>query len=287
VPATLCERLGHSADSRLLIVNADDFGMCHAENQATVEGLDAGVYTSSTIMVPCPWFLEATEYGRSRADADLGVHLTQTSEWAGLKWGPVAGRGAVASLVDERGHFFADVESVYTHATLAEVERESRAQIEQALAAGVDVSHIDSHMGTMQLSAAYHELYARLAADYRVPLRMVPRRMLTRMGFDAALAVLDRHGVLAPDNFHVGGPPAPAQTPDYWNRVFEELPAGVSEIYVHAGHDQPELRACCPAWEQRVADHAFFTAAETQARLRSLGIVLIGYRALREAQRAG
>lgn len=283
---SLCELLGRPADARLLIVNADDFGMCHAENRATADGLDAGIYTSSTIMVPCPWFPEAAEYGRSHPNADLGVHLTQTAEWSTLKWGPVTGRGEVPSLVDERGFFYADVPSVYANATLEEVERECRAQIDQALAAGVDVTHIDSHMGTMQYDGRYHELYARLAADYRVPLRMVPRAMMQHADFAAALAVLDAHGVLAPDNFHIGGPPDPALTETYWNDFFANLPAGVSEIYIHAGYDDAELRGCCPAWEQRVEDHAFFSSAQTQARLRDLGIELIGYRALRQAQRA-
>jgi chitin disaccharide deacetylase len=288
VPASLCERLGHAADSRLLIVNADDFGMCHAENRATVDGLEAGIYTSSTIMVPCPWFAEAAAYGGTRPSADLGVHLTQTSEWAALKWGPVAGRDAVPSLVDERGFFHPDVPAVYARATLEDVERECRAQIDQALAAGVDVTHLDSHMGTMQYDASYHELYVRLAAEYRVPLRMVPRRMLEGpgSGFERTLALIDEHGVLGPDWFHIGGPPAPEATAAYWNEFFENQPPGVSEIYIHAGYGDAELRACCPAWEQRVADHEFFSSAATQERLRSLGIVLVGYRALREAQRA-
>jgi predicted glycoside hydrolase/deacetylase ChbG (UPF0249 family) len=287
VSPSLAERLGHAAESRLLIVNADDFGMCHAENRATVDGLEAGVYTSSTIMVPCPWFAEAADYARRRVEADIGVHLTQTSEWDTFKWGPVAGRDAVPSLCDERGHFHPTVEAVYQHAALDQVERECRAQIEQALAAGVDVSHIDSHMGTMQLDPRYHELYIRLAADYQVPLRMLPRRLLERMGFDGTLALVDQLGVLAPDFFHVGGPADPASTAAYWNDVFANLPPGVSEIYLHAGYDDPELRACCPAWAQRVADHEFFTTPATQAHLRALDIVPIGYRALRAAQRAG
>jgi hypothetical protein len=285
-PASLCERLGQPADARLLIVNADDFGMCHDENRATIDGLEAGVYTSSTIMVPCPWFAEAAEYGRGHPEADVGVHLTQTSEWDTLKWGPVAGRGAVASLVDERGYFFADVPPVYASGKLDEVERECRAQIDQALAAGIDVTHIDSHMGTMQLDRRYHELYVRLAADYRLPLRMVPRAMLSNTGFESVLTLVDQFGVLAPDGFHIGGPPAPEATADYWNAVFESLPAGVNEVYVHAGYGDAEMRACCPAWRQRVADHDFFSAPSTQRRLRDLGISLIGYRTLRDAQRA-
>jgi predicted glycoside hydrolase/deacetylase ChbG (UPF0249 family) len=237
-------------------------------------------------MVPCPWFLEAAEYGRSRPRADLGVHLTQTSEWQTLRWGPVAGRSAVPTLTDERGHFHADVASVYHHAELGEVERECRAQIEQALAAGIDVTHLDSHMGTMQLDPRYHELYVRLAAEYRVPLRAVPRAMLMRSGFEAVAALIDELGVLVPDTFFFDGPPEPAATADFWNQRLESLPAGVSEVLVHAGYDDPELRACCPKWEQRVADHRFFTSAATQRRLRELDITLVGYRALRDAQRA-
>lgn len=285
--ASLSERLGHGADSRLLIVNADDFGMCHAENAATIEGLDAGIYTSSTIMMPCPWAEEATAHARARGDADLGVHLVHTSEWETLKWGPVAGHTSVPSLVNERGHFFRDVESVYANATLEDVERECRAQIDQALAAGVDVSHLDCHMGTMQLDVRYHELYVRLAAEYRLPLRMVSRSMLERTHFDPVLALVDALGVLAPDHFVISGPADPTATADYWNHVLETLRPGVTEIYIHPGFDQPELRACCPAWEQRVVDHAFFASPETRTRLRSLGIVPIGYRALRAAQRAG
>ena len=287
MPSSLCERLGYSAESRLLIVNADDFGMCHAENCATIDGLGAGAYTSSTIMVPCPWFDEAAAHARAHPDTDLGVHLTQTSEWETYKWGPVAGRSSVPSLVDKNGHFFPTVRDVYDRASLADVERESRAQIEQALAAGIDVTHIDSHMGTMQLDPAYHELYVNVAADYRLPLRMVPRKLLARMGYDGALHLLDDRGVLGPDFFLIDGPPQPEATAEYWTNVFRNLRPGVTEIYLHAGYDEPELRACCPAWQQRVADHAFFTAEQTQATLASLGVVRIGYRALREAQRAG
>lgn len=286
VTPSLCERLGHPAGSRLLIVNADDFGMCHAENRATVEGLELGAYSSSTIMVPCPWFAEAADYGRTHPEADLGVHLTQTSEWQTLRWGPVAGRPAVPSLVDDRGHFHRDVASVYRHASLADVERECRAQIDQALAAGIDVTHLDSHMGTMQLDVRYHEIYVRLAAEYRVPLRVVPRVMLERSGFESIAALIDELGVLMPDAFYFDGPPEPAATAEFWNARFESLLPGVTEVLLHAGQDDPELRACCPAWEQRVADHQFFTAASTQRRLRDLGISLVGYRALRQAQRA-
>ncbi|HYA44617.1 MAG TPA: ChbG/HpnK family deacetylase, partial [Acidimicrobiales bacterium] len=92
---TTAQKLGYPDHARVLIVNADDFGMCHDENEATIEGLTRGPFTSSTILVTCPWFEEAADFARNRVGADLGVHLTLTSEWERYKWGPVLGKKAV------------------------------------------------------------------------------------------------------------------------------------------------------------------------------------------------
>src|SRR5260370_42286901 len=165
------ERLGYAADARVLILNADDFGMCHDQNEGVISGLKEGVFTSSTILVTCPWFEEAAAFARNNPEADLGVHLTLTAGWDRYKWGPVLGRRAVPSLVDERGYLWQTVAQVYEHARLDEAATELRAQIEKALAAGIDVTHLGSHMGTLQLRADYHEIYARPAAEYLVPIR--------------------------------------------------------------------------------------------------------------------
>src|SRR5690242_17980966 len=112
---TTAEKLGYPADARLLIINADDFGMCHDENEATIIGLTNGLFTSSTILTTCPWFEEAAEFARKTPKADLGVHLTLNSEWDRYKWGPVLGRDEVPSLTDARGYLWADVPSVFEH----------------------------------------------------------------------------------------------------------------------------------------------------------------------------
>ena len=283
---SLCERLGYPPETRLLIVNADDFGMCRAENEATIEGLLAGCYTSSTVMTPCPWFLDAAAHARAHPELDIGVHITHTSEWETYKWGPVSGRSAVPSMVDEHGYLFRDVEPVYGNARLDDIERETRAQIDLALAAGIDVTHLDSHMGTLQLDGGYHALYVRLALEYRLPIRMAGRDLMTAMGMGEVVRQAEEGGVLAPDVLLLGGPPEPQQTEAYWTSVFRNLAPGVTEIYVHAGLDQSELRALCPQWEQRVADHRFFSSPESEERIEGLGIVRIGYRALRDLQRA-
>jgi len=281
----LGQLLGFADDARVLIVNADDFGMCHAENVATMDGLDQGAFDCATIMVPCPWFEEVAAFAHRTAGADLGVHITHTSEWETYKWGPVLGSAAVPSLVDERGHLHPDVPSLYAHARLDEVERETRAQIDRALAAGIDVTHLDSHMGTVQLDANYHHLYVRLAAEYRLPIRMAPRTMMRDMGMTAILEQVDRLGVLSPDHLWIGGPAHPQDTASYWNALFRQLKPGVNELFVHAAVDEPELRAMSTGWAQRAADYRFFTAPSTAALLHDLGVTRIGYRAIRDLQR--
>ncbi|MGC8846717.1 MAG: ChbG/HpnK family deacetylase, partial [Candidatus Hydrogenedens sp.] len=141
----LVERLGFPPDTKVLIINADDFGMNHATNMATIRALRVGGVTSSTVMVPCPWFPEAVSIIKENPKVSIGVHTTLTSEWGKYKWGPVLGRTAVPSLCDEMGYFYADVPFVYLNAKPEEVEKEVRAQIDKALSAGIDVTHIDSH----------------------------------------------------------------------------------------------------------------------------------------------
>jgi len=316
---SLAQLLGYPNEARLLIINADDFGMCHAENVATITGLGPavgmsasgplaartpeasggrvgslpatrsdrppGAFGSATIMVPCPWFDEVVAFARLAPDADLGVHITHTSEWPSYRWGPVAGCAAVPSLVDALGYFYRDVESLYAHARLHEIEIETRAQIDRALAAGIDVVHLDSHMGTVQLDVNYHDLYVRLAAEYRLPIRMASRAGMRDLGMGQIVELADRLGVLSPDHFWYGGPPAPEATAAYWTNLLRTLKPGVTELYIHAAVDAPEMRALTDTWKQRVADFEYFTAASTRALLDELGIVRIGYRPLRELQR--
>jgi chitin disaccharide deacetylase len=282
---SVAQLLGYASDARLLIINGDDFGMCHAENAATIAALEHGAFTSATVMVPCPWFEDAAAYARRTPQADMGVHITHTSEWAAYKWGPVSGPSRVPSLVEGRGYFYHDVGPLYAHATLEDMERETRAQIDRALAAGMDVTHLDSHMGTVQLDATYHALYVRLAAEYQLPIRMAARSVLQNFGMNQVVEQADRLCVLAPDHFWYGGPAHPSETATYWTQRLYDLQPGVNEIYIHAAVDTPELRDITDKWAQRVADFEFFMAPSTRALLRECDITPIGYRPLRDLQR--
>jgi predicted glycoside hydrolase/deacetylase ChbG (UPF0249 family) len=278
------ERLGYDADARVLILNADDFGMCHDQNEGVMTGLKDGLFTSSTILVTCPWFEEAADFARSNPGADLGVHLTLTAEWDTYKWGPVSQRHAVPSLVDERGYLWQTVPQVYEHARLDEAETELRAQIEKALAAGIDVTHLDSHMGTLQLRADYHEIYARLAAEYRVPIRLASRKLM-RDQMPAVLDQLDASGVVTQDHLVFHGPSKVEETESYWTNLIRSLFPGVTEILCHPARARDELKSCARDASQREADFRYFTSEKTRRLLADDGIELIGYRKLRNLMR--
>jgi len=284
-PKSTAERLGYAADARVLIINADDFGMCHDQNEGVIRGLQEGVFTSSTILVTCPWFEEAAEFARNNPAADLGVHLTLTAEWDSYKWGPVLGRRAVPSLVDERGYLWQTVAQVYEHARLDQAEAELREQIEKAFAAGIDATHLDSHMGTLQLRADYHEIYARLANEYRLPLRLASRRRMGTDGMGGILEQLDAFGVVTPDHLVFNGPPTVPETESYWTNLLRTLKPGVTEILCHPALARDELKSCARDAHQREADFRYFTSDKTRQLIKDAGVQMIGFRQLRELMR--
>jgi predicted glycoside hydrolase/deacetylase ChbG (UPF0249 family) len=285
---TLAERLGYKATDKLLIVNGDDVGMCHAANVATIEAMEKGLMRSATIMVPCPWFLEIADYAKANPEKSFGIHLCHTSEWKHYRWGPVAPREQVPGLVDPQGYLWRSVVEVYANAKPEEAFIEGRAQIKKALAAGVDVTHIDSHMGTMQLHPAFVEKYLQLAVEFDVPARMASQKTLANLGYPAMRAQFAAKGIISPDYFvyeelkqqdKLGVKP-------FWMKVIKELQPGVTELYIHAGQATEELKAITGSWKTRSEEYALFTHdAEFRKLVEDEGIILIGYRALRDLQR--
>ena len=275
--ATLAERLGHPPDARLLIVNCDDLGFCHAANRGVYEALRDGVGTSASIMIPCPWAREAASHYRGE---DVGVHLTLTAEHDLYRWGPIT---HAPSLLDGDGGFPRTNIDVWEHADLDEVRRECRAQVERAILWGFDVSHLDSHMGVMQLRPEFFDVYLDLAIDYSLPIRLSGASTQRAIGFPFRDLAADE-GVLFPDRFlyapGIGSRKA-------LERTIYDLAPGVTEVYVHPGIDTPELRSIGESWSGRVDDLDLVLSAETRSLLDRAGVTLIGYRELRDAQRAG
>jgi predicted glycoside hydrolase/deacetylase ChbG (UPF0249 family) len=274
---TLAERLGYDADDRIVIINCDDLGMCHAANQGVYEAMRSGVATSASLMVPCPW---AREAAATYLGEDVGVHLTLNAEWDLYRWGPLT---QAPSLLDGDGGFPRTVEDVWDHADLDEVRRELRAQIERAVLWGFDVSHLDSHMGTLQLKPEFFDVYLELAADFDLPLRLTGASTERSIGFPFRRLAAEE-GVLFPDHFvlsSVGSRKA-------IERTLFDLRPGVTELYAHPAADTPELRALAPDWATRVDDHHLLSHdTALRAMVARSGAKLIGFRDLRDAQRRG
>ena len=194
----LAQRLGYAADAKLVIINADDLGSCHSANVGVFECLATGTVTSATLMVPCPWAREAS--GRYRGE-DVGVHLTLNAEYPLYRWGPIT---YAPSLLGGDGGFPQTVEDVWDHADLDEVRRECRAQIERAILWGFDVSHLDSHMGTLQMRPEFFDVYLDLALEFGLPLRMVSTGLERYIGFPAR-ALAAEEGAVFTDHIRYGG----------------------------------------------------------------------------------
>jgi len=169
---TLVERLGYPPDTKLLIVHADDLGMAHSINVASIKGLETGLVSSASIMIPCSWLPEIAAYARTHPEADLGLHLTLTSEWSLYRWGPVLAKERVPSLLDSGGYFYATETEAAAHIDPKEAEAEIRAQIARARALGIQPTHLDSHMGTLYQNQALFETLFRVAHDNKLLIRV-------------------------------------------------------------------------------------------------------------------
>src|SRR6202047_680857 len=167
---TLPDRLGYPPGTKMIIIHADDLGETHAVNAAAIKALCTGTINSASIMVPCPWFPEIADYAKSHPDLDFGLHLTLTSERVYYRWGPVASKDKVPSLVDANGYFHHDW-SATTRINPQEVESELRAQIERAYAMGIRPTHLDSHQYRLYDNGKdLFEIVLRLAREYKLPV---------------------------------------------------------------------------------------------------------------------
>ena len=285
---SLVERLGFAKDAKVLILNGDDFGMNHATNEGTYKALINGGLTSATVMMPCGWNVEALKWAKAHPQASVGVHTTLTSEWGGYKWGPCLGVGGVPSLCSPDGYLWDDVILVYGSGTIEDVEKEIRAQINRAIASGVDITHFDSHMGTMQYNPLYHELYIKLAKEYKLPCRMAGHDIMDKAGGGYLIEKADEMGVLHPEVLYMDGPPSIAATESYFKDLMSKLqPGKVSELYIHCAVESEEIHATTGSADRRIADTNFFADPATVKWMDEQGIERISYRELRELQRTG
>lgn len=284
--ATVQERLGHPASARLLIIHADDLGMSHSVNRATFEALEQGWISSSSILVPCPWFPEVARFARAHPEADLGIHLALTSEWTTFRWGPLTAREQVPSLLDADGYLPLLETTVGQRAKPEEAEKELRAQIALAKQAGVRFTHLDSHMNSLYQTGPLLEVHRRLARENGVPMRW-NRTMPLPAG-----------GVMPPEEVLLDGEIAvgPGVDPNKWRETYEKLlaplPPGVYEMVVHLAYADEEMWGATgdhPDWgaSWRRYDLDMVKSPEFRRFLKDQGFVLVTWKDLAQALPAG
>jgi predicted glycoside hydrolase/deacetylase ChbG (UPF0249 family) len=294
-PNLFLKKLGFSDTDRAVIIHTDDIGMCHASVQAFKDLWEFGTITSGATMVPCPWFPAVAQMCRENPAIDMGVHATLNAEWESYRWGPVSTREADSGLMDADGYFHQWHPAVYQNAKPEAVTVEVNAQIEKALAAGIDATHVDSHMGTI-MNPLFIQSYVQAAASRLLP-NMLPR--LNAQGVDMMGVGEKENEVYAPIMQQVEAMGIPmvdgilSMPLEHGNdhisvakKLFDEVPVGITHFILHPSIDTQELRAIAPDWQARVANYNAFMSDELKKFIEQADLKLIGYRQIRDAMRA-
>ena len=280
---SIAERLGYPANSKLLIIHADDLAVAHSQDAASFDALDKGAATSASIMVPCPWLTEVADYAKAHPDADLGLHLTLSAEWKSYRWGPVESKDKVPSLLDPAGYLWPEVEPAVRSIKPDEAEREIRAQIEHAVSAGIRPTHLDSHMGVLFAKPELFAVYVKVAHDYKLPFLALRGPQFP----PALLSMLTEKDVIL-DSLIMADPSVnPANWKAFYTDAIKNMKPGLTEIIVHLAHDDAEFQAVAvdhpdygSAWRQR--DYDVVTSPEFKKALEENHIILIHWKDLKK-----
>lgn len=289
-PNPLLKKLGYSETDRLVILHADDVGMCQATIPAFADLWESGGISSGALMMPCPWARAATDYCRAHPGVDMGVHATLNAEWETYRWGALSTVDPATGLLDEDGFMWQSPPQTQDNADPEAVLTELQAQVRQALAWGVEVTHLDTHMGTVA-HPKFIPAYLQTAAAAGLPV-MIPRgdpQIFVQMGLDsesaaafaAFTAQLEEQGLPLLDKIEFMPLDRPEGQVEVAKQKLEALPAGVTHFILHPAADTPELRAICPDWPSRVANYRTFLNPEIRAFIKNRGIQVIGYRHLK------
>ncbi|QDU09768.1 polysaccharide deacetylase family protein [Gimesia aquarii] len=278
-------------EKRYVIIHADDAGMSHSVNRGTIEGMEKGIVSSASIMVPCPWFKEFAQYAKSHPDLDYGIHLTLNSEWKNYRWGPVASRDQVPSLLDKENYLWDNVGQVMAHVNVKDAEKELRAQIERAKKFGVPLTHLDTHMGAVVSRPDLLEMYVNLGIEYDLPVLFVanldPKKygLIAKKGLELK-AVLEKNGLPVLDELvQFYGERDYEKRKNAYLETLRNLKPGVTQIIIHCGFDNQELQNITSSSSRRDGDRRVFTDPNVMNEVKELGIEVITWKQFHEMAR--
>ena len=273
------KRLGYRGSAKLLIIHADDMGMSDSENAGSLEAMDKGVVNSGSVMIPCRKFQIIADWVKTHTEADIGIHLTITSEWSSYKWGPVLPVNEIPSIVDGDGYFPASKKYISEMAVAEEVEKEYRAQITLAADSGLKPTHIDSHMYSAFATDEIINKYISLGNEFKVPVLLtydLPFRILKSKN-----AIFADHLYCAKSEDYADG------LADYYRKVLRSIKPGLNCLLVHPAYNDKEMQDITldrqefgGAWRQ--IDLDFFTSEECRSLIKENNIQLITWREIRD-----
>lgn len=285
------EKMGFGPDDRVLITHIDDMGFCHASNVATEECLLSGSASCASIIVNAPWFLEAAHIAKEHPAFDIGVHLTLTAEYPMFRWPALSSRDPATGLLDDEGYLWHTREDAVRNVTTAAAEAEMRAQIDAALEAGVDVTHIDTHMGTV-VHPRFLGSYLKLAGEYGVPA-FLPR--VTRERLESLrMAEMAEDYLEVIENIQADAVPTLDEIiidtlidlqdkRAFYRDLISGIRPGLTHLLFHPAMDGEELRAIADTFESRHADYIAWSEPDLKHFIEDAGIKHIGYRDLKNA----
>lgn len=285
---TWAEKLGFPSGKKVIILHADDAGMCAEANMAIQSMLEKNEIQSTAVMAPCKYADEMLEWAREHPEFDVGLHLTLTSEWKTWRWGPVTNPDSVPGLIDPEGKLWHEVPDVVTHATADEVEKEIRAQIDKAIALGHRPNHIDTHMGTLYASAAYAERFFKVAQEYGIPANAIDlsdtvvANHFRQAGYPIdknMIALLDQYNLPKLD-FFSSAPKASTYEEKIkkFKQLIRSLKPGLTEIIFHPSIETDNLKSITNSWQQRVWEAKMFSDTGLQSFFKSEGIIFTNWK---------
>jgi len=289
------KKMGYGPEDRVLITHIDDMGFCHAANQASLQCLTEGSATCASILVNAPWFQEAAMMSAAHPELDLGVHLTLTAEYPTFRWPALSTRDPASGLLDASGYLWATREDAIRHVKVDAAEAEMRAQIDRALEAGIDVTHIDTHMGSV-VHPKFLARYLGLAAEYQIPA-FLPRITRDRLeslgegemaeGYLEILEMVQQEKNPTLDDILIETMVPLNEKSAFYKNLISKVAPGLTHLLFHPAVDGEELAAIADTHASRHADFVAFSDQRLRDFALAQGIHLIGYRELKEQLRAG
>jgi len=279
--------MGYDPDSKLFMIHADDAGLSHSENRATIKALQRGIVNSYSIMVPCPWFYEMAEFARKHPEYDCGIHLTLTCEWSAYKFGPVLGQSNVPSLTDDQGYFYKKRNEVVNNAKKEELKKELCAQIDRALSFGLRPTHLDSHMYSLGASPELLKLYREIGHLYKLPVMLNSKLITEVSGIHSS--EWDHFDEISIDHMYLGelSDFKQGKLRDYYSNTLSTLKTGLNLLLIHPAHDDEEMKAITidhPNFgsEWRQIDLEFFTSEQCEKILKDQGVQMITWKEIKD-----